>query len=171
MGTTQWTLIRSVFAIVLGIVTVKWPDQVLGYIVSIIGIMFIATGIVALLNYFSRRKKVISKSFSYIPVESLGSILLGLCLALMPTVFIGFLMYVLGFLLLLAGIFQILTLASIQRNTTVALFFYLFPVLILITGIIILINPFDSMNTVLIVFGIAAIVYGIIDIINYFKFR
>ena len=89
----------------------------------------------------------------------------------MPTVFIGFLMYVLGFLLLLAGIFQILTLASIQRNTTVALFFYLFPVLILVTGIIILINPFDSMNTVLIVFGIAAIVYGIIDIINYFKFR
>ena len=162
MGTIQWTLIRSVFAIVLGIVTVKWPDQVLGYIVSIIGIMFIATGIVALLNYFSRRKKVISKSFSYIPVESIGSILLGLCLALMPTVFIGFLMYVLGFLLLLAGIFQILT---------VALFFYLFPVLILITGIIILINPFDSMNTVLIVFGIAAIVYGIIDIINYFKFR
>ena len=50
MGTIQWTLIRSVFAIVLGIVTVKWPDQVLGYIVSIIGIMFIATGIVALLN-------------------------------------------------------------------------------------------------------------------------
>ena len=38
MGTIQWTLIRSVFAIVLGIVTVKWPDQVLGYIVSIIGI-------------------------------------------------------------------------------------------------------------------------------------
>ena len=69
------------------------------------------------------------------------------------------------------GIFQILTLASIQRNTTVALFFYLFPILILITGIIILINPFDSMNTVLIVFGIAAIVYGVIDIINYFKFR
>ena len=90
MGTIQWTLIRSVFAIVLGIVTVKWPDQVLGYIVSIIGIMFIATGIVALLNYFSRRKKAISKSFSYIPVESIGSILLGLCLALMPTVLSGF---------------------------------------------------------------------------------
>ena len=58
MGTIQWTLIRSVFAIVLGIVTVKWPDQVLGYIVSIIGIMFIATGIVALLNYFSRSAAV-----------------------------------------------------------------------------------------------------------------
>ncbi|MCP9611839.1 HdeD family acid-resistance protein [Coprobacter tertius] len=171
MNTSQWTLVRSLFAIILGIIAIKWPQEVLNYIVIIIGAMFIIMGGFALINYLARRKKGVSAKIPYIPIESIGSILLGLCLAFMPTVFIGFLMYVLGFLLLLAGILQIFSLASVQRNVPVGIIFYVFPILVLIAGVIILFNPFDSMNSVLIFFGISSIVYGVIDIVNYFKFR
>jgi len=89
----------------------------------------------------------------------------------MPTFFINILMYILGGLLVLAGIQQIVSLISVRKWTIVPWVFYLIPVLILVVGIVILVYPFQTAANTFIVFGIASIIYGISELINSYKFR
>ena len=98
------TIVRSIVAIIIGIVLIKWPRLAPNMIIIIIGILFIIPGIVTLINYWIRKSKEGMKLPSYILIESTGSILLGLCMALIPEFFTAFFMYCLGFLLVLGGI-------------------------------------------------------------------
>lgn len=80
-------------------------------------------------------------------------------------------MYCLGFLLVLGGITQIISLVNIQRNIPISLYYYITPILILIAGIITVLNPFETQDAILIMFGICAIIYGITELVNYYKLK
>ena len=149
----------------------KWPRLAPNMIIIIIGILFIIPGIVTLINYWIRKSKEGMKLPSYILIESTGSILLGLCMALIPEFFTAFFMYCLGFLLVLGGITQIISLVNIQRNIPISLYYYITPILILIAGIITVLNPFETQDAILIMFGICAIIYGITELVNYYKLK
>jgi len=90
------TIVRSIVAIIIGIVLIKWPRLAPNMIIIIIGILFIIPGIVTLINYWIRKSKEGMKLPSYILIESTGSILLGLCMALIPEFFTAFFMYCLN---------------------------------------------------------------------------
>ena len=90
-------------------------------------------------------------------------------MALIPEFFTAFFMYCLGFLLVLGGITQIISLVNIQRNIPISLYYYITPILILIAGIITVLNPFETQDAILIMFGICAIIYGITELVNYYK--
>lgn len=171
MNTLKNTVIRSLIAIILGIVLIKWPRLAPNMIIIIIGILFIIPGIATLISYWVRKSKDGMKLPSYILIESIGSILLGLCMTLIPEFFTGFFMYCLGFLLILGGIIQIISLANIPRNIQVSIYYYITPILILIAGIITVLNPFETQDAILIMFGICTIIYGISELINYYKLR
>ena len=49
-------VLRCIFAIVLGLVLVLWPEAAVTYLVITIGICFIIPGLFSLLNYFTREK-------------------------------------------------------------------------------------------------------------------
>ena len=165
------TIVRSIVAIIIGIVLIKWPRLAPNMIIIIIGILFIIPGIVTLINYWIRKSKEGMKLPSYILIESTGCILLGLCMALIPEFFTAFFMYCLGFLLVLGGITQIISLVNIQRNIPISLYYYITPILILIAGIITVLNPFETQDAILIMFGICAIIYGITELVNYYKLK
>jgi len=60
----------------------------------------------------------------------------------------------------------------IHQRRSVPFIFYIFPVLVLVTGLLILFNPFSATEKVLmLVFGSATIFYGLVDLINYIKFK
>lgn len=162
--------LRSALAIVLGFILVLWPSQVGSYLVITVGILFILPGIFSLLSYFTRDKKTRSSDERF-PIEGAGSILFGAWLVIMPYFFIGILMYVLGGLLVLAGLIQIISLIRTRKWSIVPWGFYVFPVLILLTGIILLVYPFEVQATTFIIFGVASIIYGFTELINSFKFR
>lgn len=171
MKTIQNPIIRSIFTIILGLILIKWPDTASDIIVQMIGVVFLIPGVISMFLYLFRKRKSTNSNRSFIPIEGIGSILLGLCLILIPDFFVGFLMYVLGFVLILAAIFQILNLATIRKSIQVPLLFYIIPALILITGVIILFNPFQSVATILLLFGIGIVAYGIMELIDYYRFK
>lgn len=105
------------------------------------------------------------------PIEGAGSFLFGLWLVIMPTFFVNILMYVLGGLLVLAGIQQIISLISARKWAKVSLWFYLIPTLILTAGIVILSNPFSIAANTFIFMGAVILVYGITDLLNSYKFK
>ncbi len=101
----------------------------------------------------------------------LGSLLFGLWLVIMPAFFVGILMYVLGAVLVLAGINQIISLSAARAWTTVPAGFYVIPVLILLAGIVVLFNPFAAATVPFIVLGVSCVVYGVSDLVHGLRFR
>jgi uncharacterized membrane protein HdeD (DUF308 family) len=80
-------------------------------------------------------------------------------------------MYILGFVLLIAGIQQVYSLIIARKWSIVPLGFYIIPTLILITGIMILAYPFSAATQTFTIFGAAILIYGCTELINWYKFR
>ena len=77
----------------------------------------------------------------------------------------------LGFILVVAAVGQFVTLAAARQFGRIAPVSFLFPVLILIVGIVILFDPFSSAESVFILFGITAVFYGVTDLLNQYSIR
>jgi len=162
--------LRSALSIVLGFVLVLWPEIAASYLVITIGILFILPGIFSLIGYFSRDKSIDAPKTSF-PLEAAGSILFGIWLVIMPNFFINIMMYVLGALLVLAGLLQIISLYKARRWSYVQWGYYIVPALILFIGIVILAYPFGTVTTTFMVFGVTMIIYGFTELFNTYKFR
>ena len=119
MKSLNGSVLRCIFAIVLGLVLVLWPEAAVTYLVITIGICFIIPGLFSLLNYFTR-EKVEGEPSPMFPIDGAGSILFGAWLVIMPQFFVSILMYVLGALLVLAGAQQLISLVSARKWSTVS---------------------------------------------------
>ena len=122
MKSLNGSVLRCIFAIVLGLVLVLWPEAAVTYLVITIGICFIIPGLFSLLNYFTR-EKVEGEPSPMFPIDGAGSILFGAWLVIMPQFFVSILMYVLGALLVLAGAQQLISLVSARKWSTVSYVF------------------------------------------------
>ena len=145
----NYSIIRCICALVIGVLLVAWPEAAILYLVITIGVLFLVR----------------------FPIAGLGSLLFGLWLMIMPAFFVGILMYVLGAVLVLAGISQIVNLSAARSWTVVPGGFFVIPVLVLIAGIVVLFNPFTAAAVPFIILGVSSIVYGLSDLINIIRFR
>ena len=167
MKTMNYSVIRIIFALIIGLVMVIWPGNVANYLVITIGILFIIPGLITMIGYFSAKNDTAKPRF---PIEGLGSFLFGLWLVVFPDSVVTLLMYFLGFILLLGGIHQLYSLIVARKWTTVPVGFFVTPVLILIASLVILASPNESQQTAFIIIGITAIVYAASELLNYFRF-
>lgn len=167
MKVIRGSLFRAICAIVLGVLLVMYPDKTTELLVVIVGCFFLVPGVVALLNYFTRSKS----ERRIFPTMGLGSVLLGLILILMPAFFVTFLMYVLGFALLLAGAAQVSSLLRMRRFTVVPVSLYVVPVLVLLAGLVIIVNPIEVAGYPFLILGVSSIVCGLSELWNAYKFR
>lgn len=162
------TVFRAVLAILLGLVLVVWPGVALRYIIMLIGVIFLVTGLISFIVSSRNRSE---RPRSVAPFNGIGSIILGLLLVGMPSVFATVFMYLLGFILVIAAVGQFVTLSAARKFGHVPAVSYLFPVLILIAGIVVLFDPFKSAESVFILFGVTAIFYGITDLLNQYSIK
>mgnify|MGYP003161807819 CR=1 FL=1 len=159
MKSMNYSLIRTICALVIGLVLVLWPDAAINYIVITIGILFLIPGFIVLIGYFGTK-----------PEPGVGSLLFGLWLVTMPGFFADVLMFLLGFILIMGGVQQIASLSMARRWMPVPGGFYVIPALILIAGVVALFNPTGARNTAFMIIGISSLVYAVSELINWFKF-
>lgn len=152
----NYSIIRCICALVIGVLLVAWPEAAILYLVITIGVLFLVPGLFSLSGYLIRGKQ----DGSRFPIAGLGSLLFGLWLMIMPAFFVGILMYVLGAVLVLAGISQIVNLSAARSWTVVPGGFFVIPVLVLIAGIVVLFNPFTAAAVPFIILGVSSIVYN-----------
>lgn len=164
---------RITLSIVLGLIFVLFPHTTLNLIVTILGIFFVAPSLISLLAYNEKRKAAKNRKNDALrfPLESLPALLLGCCLIIIPSFFVGIFMYLLGVLLIFGGVYQILQLSTARKSLKVTPIYYLLPILILLSGIVVFINPFETSASILMLFGITSILYGVCEIIDYIKFK
>lgn len=157
---------RAILAIILGLVLVIWPGVALRYIIMFIGVIFLITGLIAFIVSNKNRE---DHRKSFVPFSGIGSMAFGLLLLCLPSAFVAIFMFVLGFILVIAAIGQFVTLGAARQLGHVPVVSYLFPVLILVAGILVIFDPFKSVESVFILFGITAIFYGVTDLLNQYS--
>ena len=167
MKALNYSVVRGICAVLMGVLLVTWPEAAIVYLVIAIGAMFFVPSLFSLVGYFTKG----SQEGAMFPIVGIGSLLFGLWLMISPAFFVGILMYVLGAVLVFAGITQIVQLVNARGWTQVAVGYYIMPVLILLAGLVVLLNPFAAAAIPFIILGVSSIVYGITDIINLIRFR
>ena len=167
MKMMNYGMMRCISAVAIGVLLMVWPEAAIIYLVIAIGAMFFLPSLFSLVGYFMKGRQL----GMYFPIISLGSLLFGLWLMVSPAFFVGILMYVLGVVLVFAGISQIANLLNARSYAVVPLGYYVMPVLILLAGIVVLANPFAAASVPFIILGVSSAVYGITELINIYKFR
>ena len=125
MRLIQSSIIRSVVAIVIGILLVKYRLETMTWITIAAGIMFFISGIISCLVYYFEREKILKTSplsdnkdstensaKPIFPIVGIGCAVLGIILTLMPNQFITWVVYIFAAILILGAINQFTNLAS-----------------------------------------------------------
>ena len=178
MKLLQSSFFRAICSIVIGILLLKYPDNSVTWLTMAIGILFLLSGIIALISYWTARRhageytitdaegNVISGSQPSFPIVGIGSAILGLTLLLSPDMFVRWLMYILGAMIILGSINQLIVLIAARRFGSIGAFFWIAPIVLLIVGILIFVKPMESAVLPLIILGWCMLVYGVTEVIN-----
>lgn len=156
MKLLQSSIFRALCSIIVGVLLLKYPDNSVTWLTMAIGILFLLSGIIALISYWNARRhagdytitdadgNIISGTQPAFPLVGLGSVILGLTLVLSPDMFVKWLMYILGAMLILGSVNQLIVLVAARRYGSIGAFFWIAPVLIFIAGIFIFVKPMES---------------------------
>lgn len=182
MKVLQSSVFRAICAVVVGILLISNPDSTVTGITIAIGAMFLISGAISCATYFAAKARknddvevydeqgrIIAPIKPVFPIVGLGSVLLGLVLMLLPGVFVKSLMYVLGAILLLGAINQFMSLISANRVSSIPLWFWICPIIILLIGLFVILKPMESASLPLIIIGWCLLLYGVSECINAIK--
>ena len=181
MKILQSSIFRAICAIAIGIMLIKYPDNTVTWITVAIGILFLLSGVISMVVYFNANKQVadykitdangnvIAGEKPTFPLVGLGSIILGLLLAITPSIFITALMYIIGAILILGAINQFMVLVKARRYGQIGFGYWVFPSVILLTGLYVMIKPMSPASMAMLILGWCSLLYGITEIINSLK--
>lgn len=181
MKILQSSVFRSICAIAVGIMLIKYPDNTVTWITIAIGVLFLLSGVISLIVYYHALKNVseykitdaegniVAGEKPTFPIVGVGSAILGLLLALTPTVFVTALMYIIGGILVLGAVNQFMNLLNARRFGKVSFVYWIFPSLILLTGLYVIIKPMDPPAMAMLILGWCTLVYGVTELINAIK--
>lgn len=182
MKILQSSVFRAVCAIAIGVLLIMYPDNTVTGITVAIGVLFLVSGLVSCLTYLQARRhageykiydadgRQIAGFTPTFPLVGIGSVILGLLLALTPTAFVSALMYIIGFMLILGAVNLFWGLISARRMGSVSLGFWVLPTLIIVTGIYVVAKPMAPVNLAMLVLGWCTLFYGIAELVNAIKF-
>jgi uncharacterized membrane protein HdeD (DUF308 family) len=103
------------------------------------------------------------------PIVGVGSAILGLLLALTPNVFVTALMYIIGGILILGAVNQFMNLLNARQYGKVGFGYWIFPCLILLTGLYVIIKPMSPPAIAMLILGWCTLLYGVTELINALK--
>ena len=181
MKILQSSIFRAICAIAIGIMLIKYPDNTVTWITVAIGILFLLSGVISVVVYFNAAKHVseykimdangniIAGEKPTFPLVGLGSIILGLLLALTPHIFIKALMYIIGAILILGAINQFMVLVRGRRYGKIGYGYFVFPSIILLTGLYVMIKPMEPASMAMLILGWCSLLYGVTEIVNSLK--
>lgn len=117
------TIIRALCSLCVGCFLVAYPDYTAKMLVIMVGLLFFIPGLVSIVLAFARPKVAEGQEYerNAFPIVGIGSSILGLVLIIMPTVFIAIMMYILGVMLVAAGIYQIVEYRSFSKIMSASL--------------------------------------------------
>ena len=160
----KWNLILlAVIFIALGIVLILWPGATMKTICYLLAAMHLAIGVVSLINYL--RKDISGIIYRYDLVVGLCAILGGILVIVKVDKLTDLIPAVLGFLVTMSGIMKMQNSVDMLRlgHGTWHVAFAM-AIVNIVAGIVLLMNPFEAAQILIMCLGIALVYSGITDL-------
>ena len=181
MKVLQISAIRAIIVLVTGFLLVRYREETMTWMTITVGILFLLSGLVSCIAYYFEKEKVAKKTAKAeqqegqqeeenlkspsFPIAGVGSIALGIILAVMPNTFITWVVYILAALLILGAVNQFMNLARSRQYARVPAYMWLFPTVILAVAILLISKPIETAQLPLLVLGWAFMYYGVLEFI------
>ena len=181
MKVLQISAIRAIIVLVTGFLLVRYREETMTWMTITVGILFLLSGLVSCIAYYFEKEKVEKKTAKAeqqegqqeeenlkspsFPIAGVGSIALGIILAVMPNTFITWVVYILAALLILGAVNQFMNLARSRQYARVPVYMWLFPTVILAIAILLISKPIETAQLPLLVLGWAFMYYGVLEFI------
>lgn len=182
MKVLQISAVRAIIVLVTGFLLVKYREDTMTWMTITVGVLFLISGLVACMVYYFEKEKVAKKTAKAalqegqqeeedlkspsFPIAGVGSIVLGIILAVMPNTFTTWMVYILSALLILGAVNQFMNLARSRQYARVPVYMWVFPTISMVVAILLISRPIetDALFFTLKVIGWAFMYYGVLEI-------
>lgn len=156
-------ILRALAAMVLGGVIMAFPSSALIVVVQVIAAFLIASGLVSLIFGYVNRQ---NGGLPLMLTNTVVDIILGVVIFMFPAQVASVVMFVIGLVLMLFGIFHISALLSANKVISVGMWAYIMPVLCTVGGAMVIFHPFGLGKFLTVVVGIALLLYGLSELVS-----
>ena len=183
MKVLQISAVRAIIVLVTGFLLVKYREDTMTWMTITVGVLFLISGLVACMLYYFEKEKVAKKTAKAalqegqqeeedlkspsFPIAGVGSIVLGIILAVMPNTFTTWMVYILSALLILGAVNQFMNLARSRQYARVPVYMWIFPTISMVVAILLISRPIDTdaLFFTLKVIGWAFMYYGVLEFV------
>lgn len=161
-------LIMGVVALIYGMFAVMSSDELLRAIGLYMGLLIVLVGVIYVWVALHRRKK--EQPFVNLLIEGCAVIAVGIFISIFSQQILKFFVFLIGIWLAMIGLFMIF--ASVKNRTINNHgFFLISSIVCLIVGVVLVVNPFETVQFITRLSGIVSVVFGVVMIIFSFSFR
>ena len=183
MKVLQISAVRAIIVLVTGFLLVKYREDTMTWMTITVGVLFLISGLVACMVYYFEKETVAKKTAKAalqegqqeeedlkspsFPIAGVGSIVLGIILAVMPNTFTTWMVYILSALLILGAVNQFMNLARSRQYARVPVYMWVFPTISMVVAILLISRPIetDALFFTLKVIGWAFMYYGVLEFV------
>jgi len=151
---------------IVGLLFILFPNFFENFVMYIIGAVVTLLGIIELTHHFMQKDH---RSMVKVPIGAIISTLIGIIILVKVQVFTTIMMFSLGFILLAIGLGQITTYLNLRKRVVIPVSLYFFPILIALSGVLAIFNPFGTIRTLVVFFGAILLLSAVSELILYVK--
>ncbi|MGM9902594.1 hypothetical protein A5844_000096 [Enterococcus sp. 10A9_DIV0425] len=160
----RYAFLRAAIYIIAGLAIIVSPTTVFNFIGYLITAYFVLLGVINLVEAYKNKQRTGVWGFALI--SGLAFLVIGLIVFLFASAIVSILPIILGLIIIANGCLQLF----IGLNTH-SKGWSIYSILLLIGGLILLFNPFQSLMVLFQIFGGILLLMGISEIITFFKVR
>ena len=160
--------LRALTAIAIGVVMVACKTNALELAVRIIAAFIMASGVVSMIVGYRNRS---NGTMGLLGFNAVVDLILGVLLFIYPGVAAGLLIYLIAFVLICFGFFQLISLFSISRAVGLGLGSFILPVVVLGAGFFLISKPAFLGEAIGVVAGVSLIIYGASELVSSWRMR
>lgn len=160
--------LRAAVAIAVGVVMVVSKANALELAVRIIAALLVASGLVSFFYGYLKRNEGAMSLWGF---NAVVDVVLGVLIFLFPGVVANLIIYIVGFILLGFGLFQMITLVSANRVIGLGVGSFILPALVTLAGGFLLARPSFVGEAIGVFAGAALIIFGASELLSSWKMK
>jgi uncharacterized membrane protein HdeD (DUF308 family) len=160
--TSIWWLVvlRGIVGVVLGLLAIAYPLKTVGFLVVVIGLFMVIDSIIAIISSLLSVKK--TDRWWVLLVQGIVGLILGLLVFNWPQATVGLILFLVALWAIISGVMLIVSAVSIRKQSYGGWLLTAGAIIAILFGIVMLANPYETVQVVTIIVGLFALVSGIV---------
>ena len=139
MKVSHFSAVRAITSLIIGVLLIQYREQMVTWLTVTIGALFFISGFISCLGFYyenDKIRRIIAKNpdlqqkpkSPMFPLAGIGSVCIGIVLAIIPNTFLTWMAYILAILIVIGAINLFMNLASSRQYAYVPFYYWLFRV-------------------------------------------